>query len=247
MIVLTAVRVLTATVITGVLSFVALVILLIPGTAKVFHAITRIWARLILAVFGVSVTVEGTESIVPGGTYIYVANHASMFDIPAVLAGIPDAIHIMLKKELTRVPVWGWALALSPYIVIDRYKVRSASESLQQAADAIREGRSVLIFAEGTRTRTGSLLPFKRGAFSIGARSGVPILPVAINNTFSILQKGSLNVRPAPITIRIGTALETTGREGRDGEVYLMDETRAQIESMYIEQGIDESADDRST
>jgi len=98
--------------------------------------------------------------------------------------------------------------------------------------------KSVLIFAEGTRTHTGSLLPFKRGAFSIAARSGIPIIPVAINNTFSILQKGSLNVQAAPITLRIGSVIETSGSDSREDDKRLLDETRTQIEKMYIVQHV---------
>ena len=237
MIILTAIRILFAVIETLIMSLAAIFAALIRND-NLFHKVARGWARGVLTIFGITVSVEGADRIAKDGTYIYVSNHASMFDIPAVLAGIPDDIHIMLKKELTRVPLWGWSLAWGPYIVVDRYKARSASESLQEAADAIRSGKSVLIFAEGTRTRTGSLLPFKRGAFSIAARSGVPIMPVAINNTFAILQKGSLNVHAAPITLRIGTEIVTEGVEGRDGEMRLMDESRAQIEALYVEQHV---------
>ena len=237
MIVLTAIRIVIAGCVTIVMSTAA-ILAVVVRSSTLYHMVARGWARMVLRVFGITVAVEGAEAISPGSTYIYVSNHASMFDIPAVLAGIPDDIHIMLKKELTRVPIWGWSLAWGPYIVVDRYKARSASESLQEAADAIRSGKSVLVFAEGTRTRTGSLLPFKRGAFAIAARSGIPILPVAINNTFSILQKGSLNVRSAPITLTLGTPIVTEGVMGRDGEVRLMNDTREQIEKRYVEQHV---------
>ncbi len=235
MIIITAIRVVAAVLHTIFMSLLAIGAVIIRSMS-LYHSVARTWARGVLRIFGITVTLDGADRIVPGTTYIYVSNHASMFDIPAVLAGIPDDIHIMLKKELTRVPIWGWSLAWGPYIVIDRYKARSASESLDEAAGAIRSGKSVLIFAEGTRTRTGALLPFKRGAFAIAARSGVPIIPVAINNTFSILQKGSLNVRSAPITLCIGTPLQTEGTVGRDGERMLLDQTRGQIEEMYVEQ-----------
>jgi len=235
MAIMTFIRIAVAGLLTIIGSVGAILVLLVRSAAG-FHVITRSWARIVLKVFGVSVSVEGSDHIVPNSAYIYVANHASMFDIPAVLAGIPDDIHIMLKKELTRVPIWGWALAMSPYIVIDRFKGRSASESLQEAAEAIRSGKSVLIFAEGTRTHSGSLLPFKRGAFSVAARSGIPIIPIAINNTFSILQKGSLNITAAPITIRIGSPIDSSGGTTREDENRLLEETRKQIETMYIEQ-----------
>ncbi len=201
-----------------------------------FHAVGRFWSWMILRLYGIRVSVEGKEHLNPSESYIYVSNHASMFDIPAVLVGIPDQIRIVLKKELTRIPFFGWAMALGPYIVIDRFHAKDAARSLDQAAVRMRNGASVLLFAEGTRTLDGKLQPFKRGAFALASKSGVPIIPVAINNTFRILPKGSRIVRPAHITLVLGRPIPTQGISGKQAEMKLMEEVHQAIAENYVDQ-----------
>ncbi len=101
-------------------------------------------------------------------------------------------VNIVFKKELTRVPIWGWALRYGHFIMIDRSNPRDAMASIERAVQSIRSGHSVILFPEGTRTRDGKLQPFKRGAFSLAVKAGVPVVPVTINNTFGIMPKGSL-------------------------------------------------------
>ncbi|OGU76179.1 MAG: hypothetical protein A3G43_12395 [Ignavibacteria bacterium RIFCSPLOWO2_12_FULL_56_21] len=228
-------NILVAAVSIPISSFV-LVGLLVDRNIVWFHRAIRFWARSVLGVCGVRVHVQGTERLKPGEAYIFAANHASMFDIPAVITCIPADIHIVYKKELTHVPIWGWALALSPYIIIDRANARDASGSLESAAAKIRDGKSVMLFPEGTRTRTGSLQPFKRGTFALAVRSGVPVVPVTINNTYGILRKGSLAVRSADIEVILDAPIPTLGREGKEGELALMEEVRRAMASNYIDQ-----------
>lgn len=218
------------------LSISALVSIPIDRTGKFFHLMARTWSRFILWVFGVKLRVRGLENLDRSRHYIYVSNHASMFDIPAMVVGIPDDVRFVLKKELTRVPIWGWALKYGHYITIDRGKARDAMKSLERAAERMRTGASVILFAEGTRTRDGKLQAFKRGAFSLAVRSGVPIVPVAINNTFGILPKGSIDVRPADIEMVLDKPIPTEGVEGREGEVKLMNAVREAIAKHYVNQ-----------
>ncbi|MEX0737614.1 MAG: lysophospholipid acyltransferase family protein [Bacteroidota bacterium] len=201
-----------------------------------FHAVGRLWSWMILRLYGIRVSLEGGEHLNPSEKYIYVSNHASMFDIPAVLLGIPDQIRIVMKKELTRIPFFGWAMALGPYIVIDRFHAKDAARSLDQAAERMRNGASVLLFAEGTRTLDGKLQAFKRGAFALASKSGVPIIPVAINNTFRILPKGSRIVRPAHITLVLGRPIPTQGISGKQAEMKLMEEVHQAIAKNYVDQ-----------
>lgn len=231
---------------TFVMSFIILVALLIDPKVAWFHRHARRWASGVLRICRIRTRLVGAEHVRKGQTYIYAANHASMFDIMAVLEAIPDDIHIMFKKELSRVPIWGWAIARSPYIMIDRYNAREANAALERSAKAIREGKSVLIYAEGTRTTTGSLQPFKRGAFALAAKSGVPIIPVTINGTFGILRKGSLNIRSSEIELVLSPEIPTAGREGKEGELALMAEVRTEIEKHYRDQsGREERAEVR--
>jgi len=109
-------------------------------------------------------------------------------------------------------------------------------KSLEEAAERMRTGASVILFAEGTRTRDGKLQPFKRGAFSLAVKAGVPIVPVAINNTFGILPKGSIRVRAADIVMVLEKPISTQDVEGREGEMRLISQVREAIARNYVEQ-----------
>jgi 1-acyl-sn-glycerol-3-phosphate acyltransferase len=119
------------------------------------------------------------------------------------------------------------------HIMVDRKKGSEAMKSLDRAAKAITTGGQVLLFAEGTRTRDGKLQPFKRGAFSLAAKSGVPILPVTINGSYTILPKGSFDIRPSAIEIVIGEPVPTQGIDTREKEMQLMNSVRTIIENNY--------------
>lgn len=216
-------------------SILALVSIPIDRSGKTYHMCSRHWSKFILWIFGIKVRVKGLEHV-GGRSVIYATNHASWFDIPATVAGIPDDIRIMLKRELTYVPIWGWALKYGPYIAVDRTSPKDALRSLDKAAEQIRTGASVLLFVEGTRTRDGKLQPFKRGAFVLALKSGVPIVPVTINHSFRILPKGSLKVHPTDIELVIGRPIETTQYVGREGEMELMKEVRRVIEGNFVEE-----------
>jgi 1-acyl-sn-glycerol-3-phosphate acyltransferase len=174
------------------------------------------------------------ENISSDGAYIFVTNHASMFDIPAIMSVLPR-VRIMFKKELSYVPLWGWALKWGHHIMVDRAKGNEAMKSLDRAAEAIKSGGSVILFAEGTRTRDGKLLPFKRGAFALAARSGVPIVPIAINGSFKILPKSSLDLRPSPIELVMEKPIDTSHIATREEEIALMNRVREIIERNYRE------------
>ena len=221
------------------LSFAAIIILTLPlsyKTGRVFHALSRLWARTILVTCGVHVRVRGIENLDPTLSYVYVSNHASMFDIPAIIASVPDQIRIVYKKELEIIPIFGWGLKWGSYIGIDRGRGPKAMRSLEEAINTIRRGASVLLYAEGTRTRDGKLQPFKRGAFNIAVRAGIPVVPLTINGTFPILPKGSIVIRPRPVELVLGEPIPVTG-DGKEEELRLMDAVHETIQKNYIEQG----------
>ena len=219
------------------LSIIALLSTPLDRTGRTFHTMSRTWSHFILWLFRIKVETKGADLIDPSQHYVYISNHASAFDIPAVVVGIPDDIRFVLKKELTRIPIWGWALRYGHYIVIDRSRARDALKSLEEAAERMRNGASVILFAEGTRTRDGKLQPFKRGAFTLAVKAGIPIIPVTINNTFKILPKGSLRVNPARIELVFGKPIMTSSVDGREGEQRLIEQVRQTIKETYIEQG----------
>lgn len=201
-------------------------------TGKLFHAIATAHARGVLAVSGVRVKVEGVDRVTFDRSYIYVANHASFFDIPAVIAGIPDQIRIVYKKELERIPLFGWGLKYGKtYISIDRRKGQDAAQSLEEAVSKIRNGASIILFAEGTRTSDGTLQPFKRGPFHLAVRAGVPIVPVTIKGSYRILPRHSWRVRPGIITLVLDKPIEPPKANGKLTELGLRDTVHMIIEN----------------
>lgn len=215
----------------------ALITIPFNKNGKVFHYLARLYAKGILLVSGVKVRTVGVENLQSGKSYIYVSNHASGFDIPAVIAGIPDQIRIVYKKELGKIPIWGWALKYNrTYIPIDRSSGADAIKSLNEAAEKMKSGASVLLFAEGTRTKDGKLQPFKRGAFNLAVKSGVPVIPLTINGSFKILPKKKFRILPGQITLVLGKPIDVKIDGGKQEEIRLMDEVYKVISNNYIEQ-----------
>jgi 1-acyl-sn-glycerol-3-phosphate acyltransferase len=197
----------------------------------------RLYARTVLAVCGIKVKIKGLEHVPRTRNYIYVANHASLFDIPAVIAGIPDEIRIVYKKELEHIPFFGWGMKFGrTYIPIDRMGGHDALQSLEEAAKKIRQGASVLLFAEGTRTKDGNIQPFKRGAFNLAVRAGVPVVPLTIKGSYAILPKKSFFIQSGSITLVLDKPVEPPAANGKSSEVQLMEQVRSVIEKHLREE-----------
>ena len=232
--IMTILKVIPVAAATVLFSVIALASIPLDRSGKTYHWSARTWARFILWIFRIRITVRGTERLDSTRHYIYVSNHASGFDIPVVLAGINDQVRIVLKKELTRIPIWGWALKWGYYIPIDRSNPKTALQSLDEAASRMRDGASVLLFAEGTRTRDGRLQPFKRGAFSLAVKSGVPVVPLTINHSYDIQPKGEFRVNGGSVTIILGDPIVTSGPDGITDDRLLMERVAKVIEKHYI-------------
>ncbi len=170
----------------------------------------RAWARIILSITGVRVRVIGVENLDPETTYIFAGNHTSQFDIYSFQAAFPHDFRWIAKKELFNIPVFGLAMQRVGFIPIDRSRGRKALTSLNLAAQRIAAGSSVLVFPEGTRSKDGKLDKFKSGAFLLAIKSGVPVVPIGFNGTFSILPSGKLFPKSGEIIIRIGKPISTT-------------------------------------
>jgi 1-acyl-sn-glycerol-3-phosphate acyltransferase len=174
------------------------------------HRIARLWGRSILVVSRIKVTVEGLSGIDLQRPYIYMPNHQSNFDIPVLLGHLAVQFRWLAKMELFKVPIFGHAMRKAGYISIDRNNRESAFESLETAAEKIKNGVSVLIFPEGTRSRDGKLQPFKKGGFIMAIDSGVPIVPVIISGARAIMTKGKFRVNPGQIRMSIQQPIDTT-------------------------------------
>jgi 1-acyl-sn-glycerol-3-phosphate acyltransferase len=177
----------------------------------VHHYCAVPWARGILRVCGVKVLVSGKENLDPAVPRIYVCNHQSYFDIFALLAHLPVHFKFVLKEELMRIPLLGTAMRGARYIGIDRQDPRKALKGMAEAAERIREGASILIFPEGTRSLDGELQPFKPGGFHLALKARCDILPLAILNSRLIVPKGSLRIRKGTVEMRIGNPIPLEG------------------------------------
>jgi len=206
------------------------------GKGRAFHAVSRAWAHSVLFVCGVRVEVRGLEQLETARHYVFVSNHASLFDIPCILAGVPWQIRIVYKKELERLPVFGWGLKAGPYIAIERGNSTSAARSLELAAERIRRGASVLLYAEGTRTRDGKLQPFKRGAFNLAVRAGTPVVPLTVNGSFGIMRKGSFIVHPGTVCLEVDRPIAVDETPGKTAELRLMERVHTTISARYLDQ-----------
>lgn len=188
---------------------VILFLVILRGSAQKAQVLPRTWAKIILAAGGVKVKVEGLHNIDKGGPYIFAANHQSQFDIFAMQGCFDFDFRWLAKKELFQIPLFGRAMQLAGYISIDRSHGREALKSLQEAAERIAAGTSVILFPEGTRSLDGKLHDFKSGGMVLAIKSGVPLVPVGISGTYEILPKGRLLAKPGHVIIRVGKPIET--------------------------------------
>jgi 1-acyl-sn-glycerol-3-phosphate acyltransferase len=235
--ILSALRALIAVGITLAASICVIVVYVFPRPDRAYLAIIRFQARAVLAVCGIRVVLEGSDAVDFSKNHIFVANHASLFDIPVAIAWIPGYVRIVYRKDLERVPIFGWALHVQKvYIPINRGKRHEAMRSIEETVERISRGGSVLMFGEGTRTPDGKLQPFKRGPFNLAVKAGIPVVPLTINGTYRILPKGTLRIHPGTITLVVDRAIPPPATDGRDAELQLRDEVRAVIERHYIEQ-----------
>lgn len=175
------------------------------------HACARFWSLWCLRVARIHIAVDGLDLVPNQGPVIYMGNHQGNFDIHALCIAIPRLFSWVAKEELFRVPLFGSAMRRAGYIPLDRSDGRKALKSMRLAAERIAAGASVVIFPEGTRTRDGSLLPFKRGAFLLAARAGVPVIPFTINGSREINPPNRLELKPGTISVSFGTPIPTAG------------------------------------
>jgi 1-acyl-sn-glycerol-3-phosphate acyltransferase len=222
---------LVALVVTIPVSLGVIFVSIFSTSVGLIDAMIRFWARSLLRAAGIRIATERMEVLDPNQRYILVGNHYSYFDIPILLAAVPQPIRFMAKISLFKIPIFGWAIGRAGFIPIDRKNRRTAVKSFDLAAQRIRHGNTIVIFPEEGRSRERMMRPFQRGAFLLAIRSELPIVPIAIDSTFDIFRVGAKKITPGTVTIRIGTPIPTAGRSVRDKEA-LAQESRAQIEQM---------------
>ena len=204
-----------------------------PG--GVYDEVARRWGRGLVRAAGVPVRVAGLERVPPQGRPVVVAsNHQSWFDIFLLLTLIPTQIRFVAKRELKRIPILGGAMAAAGHIFINRQNRQQAFEAYDEAAKVIQSGTSAIVFPEGTRSRTGDLLPFKKGPFVLAIAAQVPIVPAYCAGTFTLKPKGHWTITPHPVAVLFGEPILTTGLTYDDRDA-LSDRVRAAIERLRVD------------
>ena len=195
---------------------------------KVFHLYGRLWGKVALLANRVKMRVEGLENLTGKGPYIFMSNHQGSYDIFALLAHLPFQFRWLAKRELFSIPFFGWVMAAAGYISIDREGTRQTVEAMNEAAKKIRDGMSVAIFPEGSRSPDGTIQPFKKGGFTLAIKSKVPIVPIAIKGSREIMPKDRLTTVSGEIRIRMGHPIETIHYSMKDRKE-LMEKVRETI------------------
>lgn len=193
----------------------------VDSSGKSLHVLARAWAWGILKAAGVRVEVKGLENLSHNSPQILASNHQSYFDIFALMAYIPIPCGWLTKKELFLIPIFGLAMKRFGNVRIDRSDHEKAQESLRIAARRIREGRSLLIFPEGTRSPDGHLLPFKKGCYYLAEASDAPVIPISISGSFHIMPKKQFRVRPGSMHMVIGSPLRVERSSPNEREDFM--------------------------
>lgn len=224
-----ALRLTLVVLLTVCLAVLTMIFGLFDPHGKRVYRISQFWTWAILRAGGVSLKVSGLEHLDPSRQYVFMVNHQSNIDIPVLIQSLSNfQLRWLAKKELLWVPFFGWAMWAAKHIAVDRSDRASALKSLKRAKQRIAAGISVVVFPEGTRSRDGRLLPFKRGGFLLAVQSGAPIVPVTINGSGALLPAGQWRLRPGTIEVTVGKAISVDGfRAGKLRE--LADQVRQAI------------------
>lgn len=172
----------------------------ITGSADFLYAVAMWIARSALLITGVRVQVEG-EDLNPAGTYIFMCNHVSNLDPPILITRIPRRSSVLVKKELFKVPILGQAMRSGDLVPVDRSNREAAVDSMRRAEEVMARGLHMMVFPEGTRSRDGRLLPFKKGPFYLTMDSGVAVVPVTILGSETLMPKGGVLIRSGAVRL----------------------------------------------
>jgi len=181
---------------------------LVERRGRFAHGCARAWSWLILATTGVSVDVRGLERLNPARTYVFVSNHQSIYDIPVIFANLPYQLRIIAKESLGSFPFLGWHLSRSGHLLVDRRRP-DRTGILERWRALVKEGLSLIIFPEGTRSADGRLAAFKAGSFLLAIEAKLPIVPVSVDGTRLVMHKGELTTRPGAVRLTLHPPVET--------------------------------------
>lgn len=201
---------------------------ILSSTDKPGYLIARAWAWCVAKLVGVTASLHGRNDFDPDVSYVITPNHQGNVDILALILTLPMKFRWVIKRELLRIPFFGWGLGRTGAISLDRDKSRESVKQLRLGSSKLEGGWSLLIYPEGTRSPDQNLLPFKKGPFRLAVDNNTPILPVTVNGAFKILPKKTLLPLPGHLTVTIGEPIPTDDLDVADVPM-LMEQTRDAI------------------
>jgi 1-acyl-sn-glycerol-3-phosphate acyltransferase len=217
----------------GVAAPVALLLGVVFRAKRLMYVLGHGGVGLALGMAGIRYRVIGPRPPV-ASPVVFCSNHESNVDPAVLFQALHPQLHILYKAELHRFPLMGTVLDVGGFVPVDRQDRRQSFDSIEQGAASLRSGNSFLIFPEGTRSRTGDLLPFKKGGFIMAIQAQVPVVPVAISGGRAAMRKGSAIVRPVKVSVRIGPPIPTAGMTLHERD-RLIAEARGQIQRLLQE------------
>ncbi|MEJ2103354.1 MAG: lysophospholipid acyltransferase family protein [Ignavibacteriaceae bacterium] len=212
---------------TFICSVFAMIFALTDRSHTLYFKLSKYFSGGILWLSGIKLEITGLENFDKDKTYVFVSNHSSQYDIVVLQKTIPNRMAMIFKKELARIPFFGWQLAMGPYVMIDRENYEKAMKSIEEAKEKMKKQNiSIVVFAEGTRSKTGEIQPFKRGAFRLATQVGYPIIPTTISGSNRIMPKGTYKLRRGTIKVHFDKPIPSEGVKTRQEEIDLMNRVR---------------------
>jgi 1-acyl-sn-glycerol-3-phosphate acyltransferase len=199
----------------------AIISSILTGSGDIVHFITRVWGMGMCRLTGVRVEVIGAENILRDRAQIFTSNHQGMYDIFALQGYLPIRFLWIAKESLFKIPVIGRTMRKAGYIGINRSSPKKFLKSLQRAVEEIKEGRSIVVFPEGTRTKDGAVGTFKRGSLYLIFKTGAPVVPITISGSFDVMKKGEFLIRPGIIRIFIDKPIDVSRFSENDEDTLL--------------------------
>ena len=208
-------------------SIFAMIFALTDRSHTLYFKLSKYFSGGVLWLSGIKLEVTGLDNFDKNKTYVFVSNHSSQYDIVVLQKTIPNRMAMIFKKELAKIPFFGWQLAMGPYVMIDRENYEKALKSIDEAKQKMeKQNISIVVFAEGTRSKTGEIQPFKRGAFRLATQVGYPIIPTTVIGSNKIMPKGTYRLRRGTIKVHFDKPILSEGNVTRQQEIDLMNRVR---------------------